>query len=72
MTDVSVQNTGVGSRIIDELCRMLMEAGIKSIRLGWVKGNPQAESFWHKNRFSETGAAYNTDNYTVIVAQRNL
>ena len=72
MTDVSVQNAGFGSEIIDELCRKLMEAGVKSIRLGWVKGNPQAESFWHKNKFVETGTAYNTDNYTVIVAQRNL
>ncbi len=72
MTDASVQNTGVGSGIIDELCGKLTEAGIKSIRLGWVKGNPQSESFWHKNKFAETGAVYNTDNYTVIVAQRNL
>ena len=24
--------------------------GIKEVRLGWVKGNPQVEHFWKKNR----------------------
>ena len=72
MTDVSVQGTGVGSGIIDELCSALPAAGYKSIRLGWVKGNPQAESFWHKNGFTETGVTYDTDSYTVVVAQLNL
>ncbi|MCM1557955.1 MAG: GNAT family N-acetyltransferase [Butyrivibrio sp.] len=70
MTDVSIQNKGTGSKIISELCTCLSESGISSIRLGWVKGNPQAEHFWHKNGFAETGATYETDGYTVIVAQR--
>ena len=72
MTDTSVQNTGVGSGIIDELCKCLQSIGIKNVRLGWVKGNPQAENFWHKNGFVETGVTYDTDDYTVIVAQRSL
>ncbi len=72
MTDVSVQNAGIGSSIIDELCVKLSLAGVKSLRLGWVKGNPQAEHFWHKNGFKETGAVNDTDQYTVIVAQRML
>ena len=72
MTDVSVQHAGIGSGIIDELCAFLPAAGYQSVRLGWVKGNPQAESFWHKNGFTETGVTYDTDHYTVVVAQRNL
>ena len=40
MTDTSVQRQGVGSRIIDELCRYLANKGTKSIRLAWTKGNP--------------------------------
>ena len=72
MTDVSVQKKGIGSRIIDELCAFLPEAGFTRIRLGWVKGNPQSEHFWHKNGFSETGISYETDGYTVIIAQREL
>ena len=72
MTDVSVQNRGTGSRIIDELGRYLRSAGFLHIRLGWVRGNPQAELFWYKNGFAETGVTYDTENYTVIVAQKNL
>ena len=72
MTDVSVQNHGIGSRIIHDLCAYLVCNGFTAVRLGWVKGNPQAEHFWHKNSFQETGVTYNTDHYTVIVAQRKL
>lgn len=72
MTDVSVQNAGVGSGIIDELCSRLIDHGLTNICLGWVKGNPQAEHFWHKNAFAETGDIYDTENYTVVVAQRDL
>lgn len=72
MTDVSVQNAGVGSRIIDALCSYFRNLGFSGVRLGWVKGNPQAEHFWKKNRFIETGVTYDTEGYTVIVAQRIL
>lgn len=72
MVDTSVQNAGVGSGIIDELCEYLLSIKIKNIRLGYVKGNIQAENFWHKNGFVENGDTFGTDNYTVIVAQRRL
>ena len=72
MTDVSVQNKGIGTLIIDELCSFLPTAGYASIRLGWVRGNPQSEHFWHKNGFTETGVTYDTDRYTVVVASRDL
>ena len=35
-----------------------------------MKGNSQAEHFWKKNLFIETRIIYDTDNYTVVVAQR--
>lgn len=72
MTDVSVQNTGAGSRIIDSLCRALGSLGFLRIRLGWVSTNPQAEHFWHKNHFLETGTVVHTEAYTVTVAERRL
>ena len=72
MTDVSVQKKGIGSSIIDELCACLPDAGFIRIRLGWVKGNPQAEHFWHKNGFAETGVTYESNGYTVVAAQRKL
>ncbi len=72
MTDVSVQRKGVGGTIISELCEYLRVQRYKAVRLGWVKGNPQSEAFWHKNQFVETGVTCDTDGYTVIVAQRRL
>ncbi len=72
MTALSIQNMGIGSGIIDDLCCYLTDIGLSYVRLGWVKGNLQAEHFWHKNRFIETGITYDTDNYTVTVAQRVL
>ena len=72
MTDITVQGRGVGSEIIRELCLYLKSVGLDAVRLGWVRGNPQAEHFWHKNGFTETGVTYDTGGYTVIVAQRIL
>ena len=72
MTDVAVQNKGMGSKIIDELCDAMSRLGMKEIRLCWVEGNPQAEHFWHKNGFKETGATKVTEVYTAIVARKEL
>ena len=72
MTDISIQNVGIGSGIIETLCSCLKSHGFSRIRLGWVKGNPQAERFWKKNLFIETGTTYETDGHSVVVAQRML
>lgn len=72
MTDVAIQNTGIGSGIIEDLCVHLAQTGISKIRLCRVKDNPQAEHFWHKNQFAETGVFRYTDDYTLVVAQRTL
>lgn len=71
-TLLRITYTGIGSAIIDELCSYLAEIGFERVWLGWVKGNPQAEHFWHKNGFTETGITYDTDYYTVVVAEREL
>lgn len=72
MTSLSIQNTGIGSCIIDELCQYMKKSGITGLRLGWAKGNLHAEHFWHKNGFQETGITYNAGSYTVVLAHRNL
>ena len=72
MTDRAAQGRGLGSEIIEELCGALRNMGFAAVRLGWVQGNPQAEHFWHKNGFRETGVTYQTENYIVVVAQREL
>ena len=50
---------------ITELCNAMSGIGIKEVRLGWVKGNPQAEHFRKKNGFAETGATNETDKYKI-------
>ena len=40
MTAVRVQNRGVGSEIVEELCAFFKGAGFNSVRLGYVKDNP--------------------------------
>ena len=72
MTDVSIQNAGVGSGIISEFCDYMPHIGISRVCLGWVRGNPQSEHFWHKNGFTEKGITYHTGAYTVVVAQKIL
>ena len=72
MTAKERQNRNLGTKIISDLCAYLKESCFQEVRLGWVKGNPQAENFWHKNHFVETGVTYDTDGYTVIVAHRIL
>lgn len=52
MTDVSIQNRGIGTEMIDYLCKYLAGSGYRSVRLAYVKGNPQAEHFWLKNGFA--------------------
>lgn len=72
MTSVTLQNTGVGTEIITDLCEHLRNNGTDYIRLAWVQGNPQAEHFWKKNGFLETGITQDMDDYTVVVAERNI
>lgn len=72
MMDIAMQHNGVGTKLIDDLCLYLQQQGYSHIRLSWVKGNPQSEHFWHKNGFIETGVTSQTENYTMIFAQREL
>lgn len=72
MTDTSIQNRGTGSKIIDYLCRYLASIGYYSIRLAWVKGNPQSEHFWLKNRFTPIMKTTSNAADEVILAERLL
>ncbi len=72
MLDRSRQGRSEGSRLVSELCASLAGMGFREVRLGWVRGNPQAEHFWKKNGFRENGAQYETNGYTVICASRGL
>lgn len=72
MLDAAVQGQGSGSALVSELCAALRREGFRSVRLGWVKTNPQSTHFWKKNGFVETGLQYETGGYTVVVAQKEL
>ncbi len=72
MVNTADQKKGVGSEIIRDLCDYLAEQGIKAICLGWVHGNPQAEHFWKKNGFQETGKTSETGRYTIVYAEKKL
>lgn len=52
MTDVSVQGRGIGSAIIGELAERLGGMGIRTLRLGVDRGNPQSAAFWRRNGFA--------------------
>lgn len=72
MMERFVQGHGIGSRIITELCVYLHSLGYEYIRLGYVDGNKQSESFWKKNQFTDTGLRNHTQDYTVVVMNRML
>lgn len=72
MLDAAIQGQGRGTALVSELCGALQSLGFRSVRLGWVRTNPQAAHFWKKNGFRETGVSYETGGYTVVVAQREL
>lgn len=55
MTDIRVQNKGIGSKIIREAVRYLKASCYRKIRLGVDKGNPQSYAFWEKNGFTVIG-----------------
>ncbi|MDO5399930.1 MAG: GNAT family N-acetyltransferase [Eubacteriales bacterium] len=72
MTDRSTQGQGLGSALIGELTACLAGLGYRSIRLGWVKGNPQSEHFWLKNGFQPLLTTKNNGPYEVVIGEKRL
>lgn len=72
MTDASTQGQGLGTAIIDELTVCLAERKYASIRLGWIRGNPQSEHFWRKNGFVPILTTKNNGPYEVVIAEKKL
>lgn len=72
MTHSGIQGRGIGTKIIASVCSQLKKEGFRSIRLGWIKGNPQSEHFWIKNQFEELKETCSIDGHTIILAERKL
>lgn len=71
MMNADMQGKGIGSKIIEEVCNCLGEQ-FSFVRLGYVKGNKQSEGFWIKNGFRPAGVISQTENYEIVVLQREL
>ncbi len=65
------QKQGIGSSLIREIVECLFDNGYEFTRLGYVKGNSQSRAFWIKNGFYETGVETKTEDYTIVMLQRN-
>ena len=72
MMDSELQGTGIGTSIISYCLNYLQSIGFKKVRLGYVKENNQAKSFWVKNRFLPTGIEDKQELYTVVFMEKNL
>lgn len=66
------QGKGLGTEIVSELCNFVRKRGFTHIRLGYVKGNPQSKAFWEKNHFVPTGIETQSENYTIVILERDL
>ena len=71
MMNKQLQGHQIGSGIIQEVCQYLKELGIKTVRLGIDKGNPQSTHFWKKNGFLVIKEV-EQDEGTILVAEKTL
>lgn len=72
MMNLFYQSKGIGSQIIQELCDYFSEHDFQKVRLAYVKGNVQSESFWLKNHFMPVGLEIEQENYSIVVLERNI
>ena len=72
MVNKDMQGMGIGKKLIGELCVCLKNEGFKYVKLGCIKNNVEAISFWIKNEFSFVGSEIDTGSYIVISMQKKL
>lgn len=72
MVSKSRQGKGVGTFIVKILSETLKAAGYTRIRLGYVKTNLPAQSFWLNQGFRPTGAESVREHYTIVEAEKVL
>lgn len=72
MMNKAFQGDGIGTEIISDIISYLKESKFSYVRLGYIKGNMQSERFWLKNKFILTGTESETDDYTIVVMQREI
>lgn len=51
MVDGNLSRQGIGSRIVNDICRFLEMSGFSAVRLSYMTANRPAAAFWQKNSF---------------------
>ena len=64
MLESGRQRQGEATAIITDCCAYWRAAGRRSVRLGYARGNLQAEAFWARNQFRRLGSERPADGYT--------
>lgn len=72
MMNQDKQGNDVGSEIVQEILACMKNMNLQKARLAYIKGNRQAEHFWLKNEFTPTGEETDTEDYTIMVLEREL
>ncbi len=72
MMNKEFQGSGVGTAIIIDIIIYLKEKNFAYVKLGYIKGNSQAQNFWIKNNFNPVGDEVKTDKYTIVCMQREM
>lgn len=71
MVAAGIQGQGVGSQIIRDAEEYLREMGIRAIRIGIDKGNPQSTGFWKKNGF-QVIKEVDRKGHGILVAEKGI
>ena len=72
MMHVSEQGKGTGSKIMKGVCKQLANQGITCVRLGCIRGNEEAASFWKHNGFYTLGEQTQAADYQVDLMEKAL
>ncbi|MDO5755395.1 MAG: GNAT family N-acetyltransferase [Tissierellia bacterium] len=67
MVDRRYSGYGMGSRIIRDVLDYFQHRGFLKVRLGYIKGNPQAKAFWRKCGFVPLMEKKNNQGEVVIL-----
>ncbi len=72
IVDAKLQGQGIGSQIFADIRAALSGLGYDKLRLGCIKENVEAESFWKSMGFSFNGAEEEQERYTVRYMERDI
>ena len=72
MIDKKYQGKHIGTNIINELIICLRSANYNEIRLGYVEGNNEAQSFWNAMGFYPTGVIAKEEKDNIIVMKKEI